>query len=207
MNTSDAMVFVVDDDAEVRTSLSRLLRSVSWAVTACASAQDFLDQLPTPTIGCVLLDIDMPGMSGPELHELLAARGIDLPVLYLTGLGSVSTAVKAMKLGALEYFEKPVNGAVLLDAVARAVDDHRQRRAAQTRRADLQARLGALSVREREVMQHVIAGRMNKQIAGDLGIAEKTVKAHRGRVMRKVGVRSVAQLVHICEQLGLSRDA
>jgi FixJ family two-component response regulator len=201
----EATVYVVDDDAEVRTGLSRLLRSVELPVSAFGAAQDFLDQISAEAIGCIVLDINMPGMSGTELHELLEARGIDMPVLYLTGQGSVPTAVKAMKLGALEYFEKPVDAKVFLEAVALAIEGHRQRRVEQARHRDLASRVGSLSCREREVMEHVIRGRLNKQIAGDLGIAEKTVKVHRGRVMHKIGVRSVAQLVRLCEELGIRK--
>lgn len=203
MESARPVIHVVDDDDGVRTGLERLLRSSGWTTRTFATASSFLEETPPQTVGCIVLDINMPGMSGPELHEVLGAHGIDMPVLYLTGEGTVPTAVKAMKLGALEYFEKPVDLDVLLVAVARAVEEHTRRRAALGRRSELERRLGALSPREREVMDHIILGRLNKQIAADLGIAEKTVKVHRGRVMHKIGVRSVAQLVRICEELGI----
>lgn len=200
----EGTVFVVDDDAEVRDGLSRLLRLSGRQVVACASAQDFLDQLPLTGVGCIVLDVTMPGMSGPQLHDSLHSMGVDLPVIYLTGQGSVPLSVRAMKQGALDFLEKPIDAELLFPLLDQAIARHRQQREAQFRSSEIARRLGELSPREREVMELVIAGRMNKQIAGDLGISEKTVKAHRGRVMAKFGARSVAELVKLCAELGIA---
>jgi FixJ family two-component response regulator len=197
-------VFLVDDDAKVRDGLQRLLRLAGWQVCACASAQDFLDQLPIAGIGCIVLDITMPGMSGPQLHEQLQALGVDLPVIYLTGQASVPLSVRAMKQGALDFLEKPIDAELLFPLLEQAIARHRQQRELHQRSSEIARRLGELSPREREVMELVIAGRLNKQIAGDLGISEKTVKAHRGRVMVKFGARSVAELVKMCSELGIA---
>jgi FixJ family two-component response regulator len=146
----------------------------------------------------------MPGMNGPEMHERLAQLGIDLPVVYLTGHGDVPTGVNAMKAGAVDFLLKPVEDQQLLDTVSQALARHAVQRKLARERDQCNARLARLSAREREVMESVIAGRLNKQIAYDLGISEKTVKAHRGRVMEKVEVRSVAELVRMCEAAGIA---
>lgn len=200
----EGTVFVIDDDAEVRDGLARLLRLVGRPVVACASAQDFLDQLPVTEIGCIVLDVTMPGMSGPQLHEALQAVGADLPVIYLTGQGSVPLSVRAMKQGALDFLEKPIDAELLFPLIDQAIALHRQTRESHARLLQIRQRLAGLSPREREVMTLVIKGRMNKQIAGDLGISEKTVKAHRGRVMAKIGARSVAELVKLCDESGIA---
>lgn len=206
--TNDATVHIVDDDADVRGALSRLLRSAGWQVADWASAIEFLEQLPgLAGAGCILLDVSMPGMSGPELHDRLRDLDVSLPVIYLTGNGSVPVSVRAMKHGALDFLEKPVDGEALLQVIELAVERHRNTLAHHNRLCEIRRRVSALSAREREVMHHVIAGRMNKQIAGDLGIAEKTVKVHRGRVMDKFGVRSVADLVLLCDELGIAKEA
>ncbi len=205
MGTAGATVFIIDDDAEVRGGLGRLLRSAGWMVLDFGAAQDFLDQPPVRGVGCMLLDVLMPGMSGPELHQKLAGLGLPLPVIYLTGQGSVPVSVRAMKLGALDFLEKPVDADRLLSTIELAIARSRKDNERHDRHAVLRRRLDSLSVREREVMNHVIAGRLNKQIAADLGIAEKTVKVHRGRVMAKLGVRRVAELVHLCDELGIEQ--
>lgn len=201
MTTQDTTIFIIDDEAEVRESLARLLRSDGWNVVAYGSAIDFLEELPGDSRGCILLDVNMPGMTGPELHEILRERGVRLPIIYLTGRSSISVGVRAMKQGALDFLEKPVDADVLLPVIHQAVALHRQECARRDRLDGIRKRLDSLSTREREVMDQVILGRLNKQIAGDLGIAEKTVKVHRGRVMAKMRVRSVAELVHLCEEL------
>jgi FixJ family two-component response regulator len=167
------------------------------------SAEAFLERASYAGTGCVILDVRMPGMKGPELHEQLAQLGIDLPVIYLTGHGDVPTGVKAMKDGAVDFLLKPVEDEDLLSTVAQALERHAAQRARAHELGQSNARLARLSSREREVMELVIAGRLNKQIAYDLGISEKTVKAHRGRVMEKVEVRSVAELVRLCEAAGI----
>jgi FixJ family two-component response regulator len=206
MQDQQATVFVIDDDPEVRDALDRLLRSDGWNVQAFASAQDFLEAPAARGAGCILLDVDMPGMTGPQLHAHLQEIGVGLPVIYLTGRCSVSISVQAMKNGALDFLEKPIDADALLPAIALAVARHRQSREKDERLADIQQRLATLSARERDVFNLVVLGRLNKQIAGDLQIAEKTVKVHRGRVMSKMKVRSVAQLVHLYEQV-LSAEA
>jgi FixJ family two-component response regulator len=200
---AEGTVFVVDDDPDVRDGLSRLLRAVGWDVRAYATADAFLDDPPGGTDGCVLLDVSMPGMTGPELHDRMREDGNTLPVIYLTGQSTLAIGVRAMKQGARDFLEKPVDEAVLVPSIEQAISDHRLEREAQRRLDDISLRLDRLSPREREVMDQVIAGRLNKQIAADLGIAEKTVKVHRGRAMGKMEVRSVAQLVRLCDAVGV----
>lgn len=204
MGQTDATVFVLDDDAGVRAGLGRLLRAGGWNVEVFANARDFLDRSPSDVIGCILLDVKMPGMSGPELHEQLAANRITLPVIYLTGNSTVSISVRAMKQGAVDFLEKPVDADALLPVVEQAVARHRGACAERNRLDGIQHHLAQLSMREREVMEHVIRGRLNKQIAADLNIALKTVKVHRGRVMAKMQVRSVAELVRLCDAHGIA---
>lgn len=194
-------VFVVDDDPDVCVGLDRLLRASGWLVKIYTSASDFLERPPAGHHGCVLLDVNLPGMSGPELHERIRERGIAHPVVYLTGDCTLSTGVRAMKAGALDLLEKPVDEAELLRVVEDAIARDAERLASTAHLDAMRGRLARLSPREREVMDHVVAGRLNKQIASELGIAEKTVKVHRGRAMAKMEVRSVAQLVHLCHEL------
>jgi FixJ family two-component response regulator len=202
---SEATVFVIDDDPDVRDALARLLRAIGWGVRVYPAANDFLAELPENIDGCILLDVNMPGMTGPELHDRMRATGITLPVIYLTGQSSLSIGVRAMKNGALDFLEKPVDQDVLLPTIEQAIAQHRQDCAMKSRLDEINLRLGSLSPREREVMDHVIAGRLNKQIAADLGIAEKTVKVHRGRAMSKMQVRSVAELVRLCDAVGVGK--
>jgi len=201
MGTEDSKVYIIDDEAEVRESLARLLASAGFAATECASAGEYLLCPPAPGAACILLDVDMPGVTGPELHELLRRRGTSVPIIYLTGRSSISIGVKAMKQGALDFLEKPVDETALLASIEAALENHRQMLRERGRNLELSARLARLSAREYEVMRHVVAGRLNKQIAGDLSIAEKTVKVHRGRVMAKMQARSLAELVHLCDEL------
>ncbi|MGY1520033.1 response regulator transcription factor [Luteimonas sp. A482] len=195
-------IYVIDDDGEVRDALARLLRSLGHDVRAYPDADAFLLDGPPAAGGCLLLDINLPGMSGPQLHARMRALDLHLPVIYLTGQGSVSAGVRAMKDGALDFLEKPVDEAVLGAAIDRAITQQRDGWAVQRELDEINHCLATLSPREREVMDHVIAGRLNKQVAADLGIAEKTVKVHRGRVMQKMQVRSVAQLVRRCDAVG-----
>jgi FixJ family two-component response regulator len=197
----DATVFIVDDDPEVRDALTRLLRSADWTSESYGLPQEFLATAADKGVGCILLDVNMPGMAGPELHDRLREQGVDLPVIYLTGNCTVSIGVRAMKNGAVDFLEKPVDADTLLATIDAAVARHRKLRAEGAQTRDITERLAKLSGRERDVFDQVILGRLNKQIAADLGIAEKTVKVHRGRVMAKMKVRSVAQLVHLWEQL------
>lgn len=203
MTVPVASIFVIDDDSGVRAALERLLCAAGWHVASYASADAFLEARPVAECGCILLDVSMPGMTGPQLHEQLVARGNEYPIIYLTGHSSVAIGVTAMKTGAFDFLEKPIDADLLIPILEKAIEQHRRTRAARTRLDDIRAHVDRLSAREREVMQHVIAGRLNKQIASDLGIALKTVKVHRGRVMQKMGVRSVAQLVQLCDDLGI----
>jgi FixJ family two-component response regulator len=204
MNKTDATIFIVDDDPSVRKSLLRLIRSAGWQGEAFASAQDFLARPAFSGTGCVVLDVRMPGMTGLELRDLMAAQKISLPVIFLTGHGDIPTGVEAMKKGAVDFLQKPVNDEALLQAIQQAVD---RQAAAHTRQQELeriQARLAHLTPREREVLEYVIGGCLNKQIAAALEIAEKTVKIHRGFVMHKMEVTSVAELVRQCQTAGIA---
>jgi len=205
MDYTDATILLIDDDVDVREATGRLLRSAGWKTDAFASAQDFLAELPFSGIGCVVLDVSMPGMTGPELHDWMREHDCSLPVIYLSGRCDIPTSVQAMKHGARDVLEKPVDDIIFLQAVADAVEQHRQDALRRDAKDGIASRLATLSAREREVMEHVILGRLNKQIAADLGIALKTVKVHRGRAMAKMRVRSVAELVHLCDQLGVTQ--
>jgi FixJ family two-component response regulator len=199
LETGEICVFVVDDDDAVRTSLQRLLRSAGWHVEAFASGRDFLERPPFEGTGCLLLDVRMPGMTGIDLHERMAQARMSLPVIFLTAHADVPTGVQAMKRGATDFLLKPADEEQLLNAVRRAVIWHSAERARRDQLHSFQDRVQSLTQREREVMEHVVRGRLNKQIAGDLGISEKTVKVHRAHVMVKMGTRSVAALVHLCD--------
>jgi FixJ family two-component response regulator len=197
-------VYLVDDDAGVLKALSRLLRAEGWSVSAFASAQDFLDALPQDALGCVVLDLAMPAMDGTALHGELVARGSVLGVIFLTGHGDLATGIAAMKTGAVDFLGKPVNDAQLLAAVRAAVERSRAAHADATEIQKLQQRLATLTPREREVMSLVVTGQLNKQIAATLGIAEKTIKVHRARVMEKMHARSLAELVRMADRAGVA---
>ena len=200
MEPQAALVYVVDDDGDVREALARLLRSAGWSVSPYAAGADFLDAVDDDRLGCVLLDVSMPGQTGPQVHDELRRRGLALPVIFLTGNCNVSDGVRAMKHGAVDFLEKPIDADTLLPAIEVAVHRHREQAGRRQRHADIARRLARLSAREREVLEHVVAGRLNKQVAGDLGIAEKTVKVHRGRVMAKMRVRTLAELVQLWDE-------
>ena len=204
MERTDATVLLIDDDADVRDALGRLLRSAGWNARMFASAHEFLACDPFKGVGCIVLDIRMPGMSGPELHGWIRDHQVSLPVIYLSGYCDVSGSVLAMKQGALDVLQKPADADVLLKAITDAVERHRLDCLRRDAVCEVAGRLESLSAREREVMDHVITGRLNKLIAADMGISEKTVKVHRSRVMAKMRVRSVAELVHVCDQMGIA---
>ena len=185
----------------MRDATARLLRSAGWNSRAFASAQEFIQALPHAGPGCVLLDVSMPGMSGPELHDWLLEHDCSLPVIFLSGRCDVPISVTAMKHGARDVLEKPADDDVLLKAVSDAVARHREELVARAGHDAVTRRLAQLTHREHQVLVQVSLGRLNKQIAADLGIAEKTVKVHRGRAMEKMGVRSVAALVQLCGRL------
>ena len=196
-------VFVVDDYAPGRRSISRLFRAAGFAVTAFASAQEFLAQYDPETPGCLVLDLAMPAVSGLELQGMLADRGSLLPIIFLTAHGDIPKSVQAMKRGATDFLTKPVNDEDLLAAVRAAIEKHRALRRDQAELSEIRARLATLTPREREVLEYVVAGKLNKPIAGELGTVEQTVKIHRAHVMQKMRVQSVAELVRMTERCGI----
>jgi FixJ family two-component response regulator len=198
-DTKNATVFVIDDDTSVRRSLRRLLRLSGYEVEEFASADDFLERERPSGAGCVILDVRMPHMSGPQLFDHMAHSGYSLPVIFLTAHGDVPTGVHAMKDGAADFLLKPVDAESLLPAVGDAIRRHAEILTTERGRAAIEERLARLSPREREVMEHVVRGDPNKRIAGDLGISEKTVKAHRHRVMEKMEAGSLAELVRLAD--------
>ena len=201
-------VFLVDDDAGVLKALSWLLRARGYDTQSFTSPQEFLAGHDATKPGCAVLDVSMPGLDGLELQQALAAGGCARPVIFLTGRGDIPTSVRAMRAGAIDFLTKPVSDDDLLAAIARAEKEDAETRQADTELQSIAARIALLTPREREVMTHVIAGKLNKQIAADLGSAEKTVKVHRSRVMEKMGVRSVAALVRLTAKAGISaRDS
>ncbi len=205
MKEGKATVFVVDDDPSVRGSLGRLFQSVGLAVEAFASGREFLERGPAEGPACLVLDVRMPELSGLDLQEELSRSGVAIPVVFITGHGSVSASVRAMKAGAADFLEKPVDEQQLLDAVHRALERDRLGKREEAELLELRGRLASLTPREREVLGHVVAGRPNKQIAAELGTSEKTVKVHRARVMEKMKVASLAELARLAEKLHLSR--
>lgn len=200
---SDATVIVIDDEPSLRRSLSRLLRSAGYAVEVFASAREFLDQPPQEGLRCLVLDVKMPDLNGLELQQALIQRNRSLPIIFITGHGDIPTSVRAMRAGATDFLSKPFDAKDLLAAIERALVTARRELKERAARSEVEERLAKLTPREFEVLQHVITGQLNKQIAADLGTSEKTIKVHRGRMMRKMQVQSVAELVRLCEQAGL----
>ncbi|MGH7819539.1 MAG: response regulator transcription factor [Candidatus Binatia bacterium] len=197
-------VFVVDDDPTVLKALRDLIRSSGLAVQTYASAQEFLAAYDPKQPGCLVLDVRMPGQSGLELQRELSARNLRLPTIIVTGFADVHVAVRAMKAGAVDVIEKPFSSQVLLDRIEEALERDRQERSLRDRRARFEARVATLTRREREVMDRVVAGKPNKEIAAELGLSLKTVEGHRARVMEKMQVDSLADLIRlaITEQAG-----
>lgn len=209
MSTSPAVraatptVFVVDDYAPVRKSISRLLSAAGFVVAAFASAEEFLAQYDPEVLGCLVLDLAMPELDGLQLQDLLAKAGSLLPIIFLTGHGSIPKSVQAMKHGASDFLTKPVNDEDLLVAVRAAIEKDRVRRQEQDELSEIRTRFETLTPRERDVLEYVIAGKLNKQIAGELGTAEPTVKIHRAHMMQKMQAHSVAELVRMTERCGV----
>ncbi|MFQ5784530.1 MAG: response regulator transcription factor [Alphaproteobacteria bacterium] len=201
--TREPIVFVVDDDEAVRDFLIELISSVGLRVAAYASAQEFLDALEPGSLGCALLDIRMPGMSGLELQKELAERAVRLPVIILTGHGDVQVAVHAMRAGAVDFIEKPFNNELLLDRIQRVVAATVDADSAWSKRDEIAHRMDLLTPRERQVLDLVVAGRTNKDIAHRFAISEKTVEAHRAKVMEKMRATSFADLVKMVATLNL----
>jgi FixJ family two-component response regulator len=196
-------VFIVDDDEGVLKALSRLLRTFGYDVIPFRTPQAFLDNHDLLQPGCIILDVAMPGLNGLQLQSALIDRGISRSIIFVTGRGDIPLSVRAMKNGAIDFLTKPVDRMNLLGALARAEEREERSRVEREELSDVHGRLSKLTPREREVLTHVIAGRLNKQIAGDLGTVEKTVKVHRGRMMEKMGVRTVADLVRLADKAGV----
>lgn len=203
MSNDGPTVSVVDDDPAVLKSLSRLLRACRWNVATYASAHEFLQQHDPLSPGCLVLDVSMPRLSGLDLQEALARQGSRVPIIFLTGRADVPTCLRAMKGGAMEFLTKPVNDDELIQAIQAALDGDRKAQLARAHQDDLLERVATLTPREREVLAHVISGKLNKQIASHLGTVEKTIKVHRARVMEKMAVQSLAELVRVAERAGI----
>jgi len=204
MTNDKANVFVVDDDPSVRRALETLLRSVGHDVHLFSSAAEFMQAARPDAPGCLVLDVRLPGMSGLAFQQELAQAGIALPIIFITGHGDVPMTVRAIKAGAAEFLTKPFDDQVLLDAIHAALERDRERRREEASVSALQVRYDELTERERQVMKLVVAGWVNKRIAAELGLSVVTVKVHRAQVMRKMQAKSVAELVRMADQLGVS---
>ena len=200
---SNVVVAIVDDDPSVRQGLARLIRSVGWRAEAFASAQEFLDGPGIETASCLVLDLQLPDLSGIDLQKRMAEVGLETPIIFLTGHGDIPTTVQAMKAGAIEFLTKPVDDEDLLKAIQEAIERDRRTRQKHADMRELRGRYESLTPREQGIMRQVISGRLNKQIAAELEITEDTVKFHRGNVMRKMRADSLADLVRMAESLGI----
>jgi FixJ family two-component response regulator len=194
-NGQKSTVFVVDDDRSIRKGIARLLRSAGHEVSAFDSAEEFLAGGHSEGPGCLVLDVRLPGVNGLELQDVLVTAERHLPIIFITGLGNIPMSVRAMKAGAVDFLPKPFQDEELLQAVARALAGSQAEQRQRTEFTSIRRRLSTLTAREREVLSHVVAGQLNKQIADRLGIVEKTIKVHRARVMKKMGAASLADLV------------
>ena len=203
MTEPDRLVFVVDDDASLRESLKDLLQSVGLRVEAFASAQEFLRSKRPDAPSCLVLDVRLKGLSGLDLQKRLVGGDVDIPIIFITGHGDIPMAVQAMKAGAVEFLRKPFRDQDLLDAVQQALERDRKVREQRAEVAELRKRFDSLTPREREVMALVAAGLLNKQVAGELGTSEASVKVHRQHVMEKIGADSLAELVRMADKLGI----
>lgn len=206
MPSPASTVFLVDDDPSVRKALTRLIKSAGYQVQSFALAREFLDSSPHPAgPACLVLDVRMPGLTGLDLQGELEKMNSILPIVFITGHGDIPMSVKAMKAGAVDFLPKPVQDADLLRAIEQALARSAREGVERAEQEEIQRRLATLTPREREVLEHVVSGQLNKQIAFDLGAVEKTIKVHRARVMQKMQVQSLAELVRIAERVGIGK--
>jgi FixJ family two-component response regulator len=203
MTEVQPIIHVVDDDASFRMAVARLLRAAKYEVRGYASASEFLDSVPCTEPGCILLDLKMPRLSGLDLQESLAQMEERRPIVFLTGHGDIPASVRAVKAGAVDFLTKPVPREKLFRAVQQALQVDAENRAECAVSREQHERCEKLTVREKEVLAHVISGKLNKQIAFDLGTSERTIKAHRGSIMKKLNMQSIADLVRFAEELGI----
>ena len=203
MREAESIVFIIDDDSLYRASTERLVRSAGFSVESFQSAADFLNSRRPNVPSCLVLDVRLPGSSGLDLQRELAEAGVHLPIIFVTGHGDIPMSVQAMKAGAVEFLTKPFRDQTLLDAIRQAIERDRVARQQRARNADLRRRYESLGPREREVLKWVVSGMLNKQIADELGATERTIKFHRGHIMRKMQVRSLAELVRMAEALAI----
>ena len=203
MNGPDPTIFIIDDDASMRRALSYLLQSAGYKVETYSSAEKFLRRENYDGVGCIILDVRMPGLSGMDLQEKLMRSDYRMPIIFLTGHGELSMGVQAMKKGAIDFLTKPCDDEQLLGAVHRAIEKDMQARGSYEEKQKIRRRIQLLTPRENEILRYVIAGMLNKQIAAKLGIAEPTVKIHRGRIMQKLCAESVADLVRLAGKAGI----
>jgi FixJ family two-component response regulator len=204
MKEADSIVFIIDDDPLYRASAERLIRSVGFNVQGFDSARDFLSSRRPDVPSCLVLDVRLPGLSGLDLQRELAEAGVHIPIIFVTGHGDIPMSVQAMKAGAVEFLTKPFRDQVLLDAIRQAIGRDQLARRQHARNLDFRRRYESLGPREREVFKCVVSGMLNKQIADELGATERTIKFHRGHIMQKMQVKSVAELVRIAEALGIA---
>jgi len=201
ISTAIPSVFIVDDDVSVRESLELLVENEHWKPETFASAREFLNHPRTHVPSCLVLDLSLPGLNGLELQKQLAAQHIDMPIIFITGYGDVPKSVQAMKAGALEFLTKPIDNEALISAIRNALERSRRALAQDAEMQELRARYASLTSREQQVMALVVSGLLNKQVGGELGISEITVKAHRGQVMQKMKADSLATLVKLAAKL------
>ena len=207
MKTGDPIVFVVDDDSSMREALTDLITSVGFPVESFKSAREFLEHRRRDTIACLVLDVRLPGLSGLDLQRELVRTEAPIPIIFITGHGDIPMSVRAIKEGAVDFLTKPFRDQDLLDAIQHALEIDRAARQERTMVAGVRRRYESLTKREREVMRLVVSGLLNKQIAGELGSSEVTVKMHRGQVMRKMKAQSLVQLVRMAEKIGITGEA
>ena len=204
MNDASQMVFLIDDEPSVLKALARVIGATGFRTASFSSPQSFLEQYEPAARGCIVLDVSMPGLTGLELQQALIEKNCSLPIVFLTARGDIPTSVRAMKHGAVDFLTKPVDDNDLIAAVDRALDQEATDHVRRAQITELQMRFSTLTSREQEVLGHVIAGRLNKQIAAVLGTTEKTVKVHRARVMEKMQAQSLAELVRLSGTAGIS---